>query len=378
MLLLRVYYWISLTAGAVFLVWAVFELVRLRTIVREVIIRKYGNLSLERVASNPVLRPGTYTWQSEAVLNPAALVLDGRTHLIYRSIGEDGVSRLGYASSPDGISFDYQLPYPVYLAQPPRKTPLSKRRYAPIMYPSGGSWGGCEDPRMVAIDDKIHITFNMFDGWDNIRVAHTSISKQSFLKKHFWELRPFQFLSPPKQRHKNWALFPEKINGKYAILHSVSPSIEIEYRDSIDAIGTDEPFISSWEGSRDSVSVRKGFWDNRVRSAGPPPLKTEHGWLLFYHANDAAEAYRYKLGAMLLDPSDPTRILYRSSAPILEPDAAYENDGKPGIVYACGATIQNDMINVYYGGADKVICVAFAKLAPFLADLMTKEHQITE
>src|ERR1019366_5346195 len=63
-------------------------------------------LLLLRSPHNPILRPGTNPWTAEAVLNPAAAVLGGRTHLIYRAIGMDGVSRLGYASSPDGITFD--------------------------------------------------------------------------------------------------------------------------------------------------------------------------------------------------------------------------------------------------------------------------------
>ncbi|MBI2025351.1 hypothetical protein HYT04_00990, partial [Candidatus Kaiserbacteria bacterium] len=89
-----------------------------------------------------------------------------------------------------------------------------------------------------------------------------------------------------------------------------------------------------------------------------------------YHANDAAEGHRYKLGAMLLDQSDPTRILYRAAAPVLVPDEHYENHGKPGIVYACGAVVRDGNLFVYYGGADKVICVATAPLAPFLNALI--------
>jgi predicted GH43/DUF377 family glycosyl hydrolase len=62
---------------------------------------------------------------------------------------------------------------------------------------------------------------------------------------------------------------------------------------------------------------RKNYWDNRIRGAGPPPIKTDLGWLLLYHANDVYDPHRYKLGAMLLDLKDPTKVLYRSSTPIL-------------------------------------------------------------
>lgn len=348
-------------------------------------------LLLVRSIHNPILKPGTNPWTAEAVMNPAAAVLGGRTHLIYRAIGTDGVSRLGYASSPDGITFDKRLTYPVYVAQKPRnlpghathRRPGEDKRYSPILYPSGGSWGGCEDPRMVVIDGRVYVTFNMFDGWDFIRVAAISIAEEDFLSGQFWKWDGPHLLSEPKQVHKNWVIFPEKINGKYAILHSVVPKIDIAYRDSIEDIGTAEPFITSWAGSRSDLPAREDAWDSFIRGAGPPPIRTDKGWLLLYHAIDEHDPGRYKLGAMLLDLNDPTNILYRSAAPILSPDESYENHGKPGIVYACGAVVRpsttlvtGDTLYVYYGGADKVICVATTKLEMFI-DALVKGNQPT-
>ncbi|MDP2655493.1 MAG: hypothetical protein Q8P17_03090 [bacterium] len=329
------------------------------------------HLLLTRSLHNPILRPGTTPWTAEAVMNPAAAVISGRTHLIYRAIGMDGVSRLGYASSLDGIVFDKRLPYPAYVAQKPRSLPGHAQRYSPILYPSGGSWGGCEDPRMVVIEGRVYVTFNMFDGWDFIRVAAISIAENDFLAEQFWKWDGPHVLSRPGELHKNWVLFPEKINGKYAILHSVAPDVEVAYRDSIEDIGMTEPFIKSWVGSRDSLPARENSWDTYVRGAGPPPVRTPQGWLLLYHAIDKRDPGRYKLGAMLLDINDPTKVLHRSVAPVLAPDEHYENHGKPGIVYACGAVVRDGTLFIYYGGADKVICVATASLTPFLAALVT-------
>ena len=330
-------------------------------------------LLLDKSSHNPILRPGTTPWTAEAVLNPAAAVLGGRTHLIYRAIGMDGVSRLGYASSPDGVVFDKRLPYPIYVAQKPRNLPGHARRYSPVLYPSGGSWGGCEDPRMVVIEGRVYVTFNMFDGWDYIRVAEISISEEDFMSGQFWRWDGPHILSKPGERHKNWVLFPEKIHGKYAILHSIAPEIEIAYRDSIEDIGTEEPFIESWVGSRDSLPPRDA-WDSYVRGAGAPPLRTSRGWLLFYHAIDAKDPGRYKLGAMLLDLTDPTRVLHRSAGPVLAPDEAYENHGKPGIVYACGAVVRDGTLFVYYGGADKIVAVATAPLEAFIDVLVAGQQ----
>ncbi|MHB1770085.1 MAG: glycoside hydrolase family 130 protein [Minisyncoccota bacterium] len=330
-------------------------------------------LLLAKSARNPILAPGGSPWTAEAVMNPAAVVLEGRTHLIYRAIGADGVSRLGYASSAEGIVFDTRLPYPAYVAQNPRNFP-GQRRYSPVLYPSGGSWGGCEDPRAVVLGDRVYITFNMFDGWDFIRVAALSIARDDFIAHRFETWDGPYILSRPGERQKNWVLFPEKIRGKFAILHSITPDIEIAYRDSIEAIGTEEPFIESWVGARDGLPARENTWDSFIRSAGPPPLKTDRGWLLFYHAIDEHDPGRYKLGALLLDADDPTKVLHRATAPILSPDEQYENRGKPGIVYACGAVVRDGTLFVYYGGADKVVCVATAPLDSFLATLAEGNH----
>lgn len=327
-------------------------------------------LSLAKSVHNPILKPGTHPWTAEAVLNPAAAVIGGRTHLIYRAIGMDGVSRLGYASSPNGIVFDTRLPYPAYVARSPRTPVAHMRRYSLVIYPSGGSWGGCEDPRMVVIQGRVYVTFNMFDGWDFIRVAAISIAENDFIAERFGQWEGPYVLSRAGERHKNWVLFPEKIGGRFAILHSIAPTIEIAYRDSIEAIGTDEPYIESWVGSRDGLPAREDVWDSFIRSAGPPPVRTDRGWLLFYHAIDERDPGRYKLGAMLLDLVDPTKVLYRAAVPILSPDEPYENNGKPGIIYACGACVRDGTLFIYYGGADKVIAVATAPLNSFLNTLI--------
>ena len=328
-------------------------------------------LFLKKSTNNPILKPGGHPWTAEAVLNPAAAIIGDRTHLVYRAIGGDGVSRLGYASSPDGIVFDERLPHPIYAALNPGGIPREERRYSPVMYPSGGSWGGCEDPRMVVIEGRVYVTFNMFDNW-RLRVGAISISKKDFLAKRFGEWEGPIVISHG-DREKNWTLFPEKFRGKFAVLHGIIDDdenrVRIAYVDDLRTLAQETFETVDPQKTQD----RPIAWHVHVRSAGPPPLKTDRGWLVLYHANDATEGHRYKLGAMLLDLSDPTKILCRAAAPILSPDEQYENEGKPGIVYACGAVVQNDILYVYYGGADKVVCVATALLNDFLDALVSGE-----
>ncbi len=321
-------------------------------------------LNLLRSTYNPILKPGTHPWTAEAVMNPAAVVINNRTHLVYRAVGGDGVSRFGYASSLDGILFDDILPYPVYAAVSPSGLPNSRRIYSPVMYPSGGSWGGAEDPRMVVIDGRVYVTFNMFDNW-TLRIGMISMSEKDFIAKNFGAWDGPTILSNG-QREKNWMLFPEKINGKFAVLHGIidpdENRVRIEYTDDLKTLAQKK--VDTIDPQ--TVPDKKISWHVHVRSAGPPPIKTNKGWLVLYHAHSEGEGDRYKLGAMLLDLNDPTKVLCRATTPILSPDAQYENDGKPGIVYAGGAVIRDKKLYVYYGGADKVVCVATATLNAFL------------
>ena len=124
-------------------------------------------------------------------------------------------------------------------------------------------------------------------------------------------------------------------------------------------------------------SVHRGspLWETRnrsIRGVGPAPLKTKYGWLVLYHKMERHDSHRYKLWAMILDLEDPTKILHNSNQPILEPDLWYENEGyKFGVVYSCGSAIKDGQLFVYYGGADKVSCVATANLDKFLKELMS-------
>ena len=117
---------------------------------------KPPHATLARLASNPILSPlPEHWWESVAVFNPAAVYDGGRVHLFYRAMGGDGVSRIGYASSPDGIHFDERLEHPVYdwgtgfAAPSPALRGYRPLSYNTDQYASGGGWGGCEDPRVV-------------------------------------------------------------------------------------------------------------------------------------------------------------------------------------------------------------------------------------
>jgi predicted GH43/DUF377 family glycosyl hydrolase len=316
---------------------------------------------LTKSLQNPIMSPRSYSWESKATFNPTAFKGEDKIHIIYRAVGEDDSSVLGYAYTYDGLNIDGRPSYHIY------KRYFNYNENVPkIDYISGGGWsGGCEDPRIVLIDDTIYMIFTAFDGWGSVRLALTSISYTDFIKKK-WNWKKAVMISPPGEINKNWVLFPERINGKYAILHSFYPEILINYFDSLDELDG-KNFIKS--NNTRPVDLNR-TWDSWFRGVGPSPIKTKDGWLILYHAMDHKKPDRYRMGAILLDLKDPTKILYRSNTPILEPEEDYENNGhKWGVVYSCGAIVQKGELIVYYGGADKFVCVASMNLKELINDL---------
>jgi len=103
--------------------------------------------------------------------------------------------------------------------------------------------------------------------------------------------------------------------------------------------------------------------------AGPPPIKTDKGWLLIYHGVDYEMTYR--AGVALLDLEKPWNLISKTSKPVLEPEMSYERCGDvPNVVFPTGAVIIGERLLVFYGGADKVCCMAYARLDELLGDLL--------
>ena len=331
------------------------------------------DIALNKNKKNPIIEPReNISWETNGTFNPAAIYLDNKVHLIYRAIGRDNMSVFGHAVSKDGINFLNRNKKPVYTPKQSFEFTKQNEQKPSLRYPymSGGGWGGwggCEDPRLSAIDDRIFMTYTAFNGKDAPGVAITSIKKDDFLNRK-WNWDKAHLISEPGKIQKNWSVFPEKINNKYAIIHSISPDILIDYFDELDS----EKVIIKSHYSKEANNLK---WESYLRGVASPPIKTAKGWILFYHAMDRKNPDLYKAGVMLLDLDDPTKIIGRSSKPILEPCEFYENNGKFGVIYICGSILKNDNVYIYYGGADKVSCVATVKLDDILECLLPEKKQ---
>lgn len=317
---------------------------RLDALLPHVARRKRSAVSFARAKENPILAPlPDHAWESKLVFNPAALYANGKVHLIYRAMSADNTSVFGYASSKDGIHIDTRLPEPVYA---PRESFEQKLQ-------PGNS--GCEDPRLTKIGDRVYMCYTAFDGKNPPRVALSSILYKDFINKR-WRWKSPVLLSPPGYDDKDACIFPQKVNGKYLILHRIGNTIDLSWSKTLDFDG------KTWLEERKWLTPRFDSWDSEKVGIAAPPIKTKHGWVLLYHGV-SKEDRTYRVGAALLDLKDPTRILARTGEPLLEPETPYEKEGMiRNVVFPCGAVLKQNNIFLYYGGADTVVGVATIKI----------------
>src|SRR3989344_104476 len=157
--------------------------------------------ALKRHVGNPIITPRSHhEWESVATFNPAAVHLNSKVHILYRAVGQDGISVTGYASSRDGVNIDERLPYPVYV--PTSSFDLPTGDPGAERYPSfsGGGFGGCEDPRLTEVGGRVYMTYTAFDGRHPPGVALTSISTDDFLAQR-WRWKKPTLISPRGEQH---------------------------------------------------------------------------------------------------------------------------------------------------------------------------------
>jgi predicted GH43/DUF377 family glycosyl hydrolase len=118
------------------------------------------------------------------------------------------------------------------------------------------------------------------------------------------------------------------------------------------------------------IGPRINTWDSAKVGISAPPVKTKYGWLLLYHGVSKSHN-TYRIGCVLLDLKDPAIVLARSTEPIFEPEEQYEKNGiVNNVVFPCGMVVKNELLYIYYGGADRVVGVATMELGVILKALM--------
>jgi len=282
----------------------------------------------KRYAGNPVLKPNPFhDWEALNVFNAAIVYHNGLFHMLYRAQGCDYVSYIGYAVSEDGYNWS--------------------RLDKPVLCPANEfETRGVEDPRITMFDGKFYMTYTAYSP---IGVRVSMAESENLIT---WKRLGILI---PDENNKDTALFPQKIGGRYCLLHRREPDIWLAYSDD----------LLHWTDHEKIMGPVANTWEHTKIGISGPPMLTEQGWLLIYHGVDQGKVYRQ--GVALLDLANPAKVKGRCGMPILEPDEPWEIKGDvPNVVFSCGQAIKEGVVYLYYGGADRVMAVATAPLEDLL------------
>lgn len=208
----------------------------------------------------------------------------------------------------------------------------------PFLYPFNQyQTFGIEDARCTQMGDTYYINYTS--------VSEMGVCDSLVSTKDFKSFEDKGNIFAPE--NKDVLIFPEKVNGLYYGLH----------RPSLKSIGNYDiwiatsPDLKHWGDHKHLAGIRENSWDNGRVGGGLVPIKTTKGWLEIYHG--ATEEHRYCMGALLLDLDDPSKVLARTKRPIMEPEMEYEKNGFFGeVIFGCGAIVNEDTIQMYYGVSD--------------------------
>ncbi|UCC21608.1 MAG: glycosidase [Planctomycetota bacterium] len=296
-----------------------------------------------RSEHNPIISPLDLPFPGAAVLNPGATEDDGEVVLLLRVEDHAGCSNIHTARSKDGVT-DWKIE-----SEPILRYGEKDWRYE--------QWG-CEDARVthLAEEKRWYITYTAYSA----NGAAVALARSDDLV----EVERIGLIFSPN--NKDAVLFPKKIDNRWAVLHRP------------DAGGMEHiwsaysPDLVHW-GEPHCVLPELGgaAWDGAKVGAGPPPVLTEHGWLLIYHGvKGYGGQLVYRAGVALLDKDKPHKVIARCPKWIFQAEAPYELSGlTPNVVFPTGLLIREDELWMYYGAADTYTCLATAKLSEIMAIL---------
>jgi predicted GH43/DUF377 family glycosyl hydrolase len=298
----------------------------------------------ERSPRNPILSAAEWPYPVNVVFNPGAAVVDGETVLLARVETLTGVSHLTVARSANGVdgwSIDAE----------------------PLLAPAAGveseQWG-FEDPRTVWVPE--------LDRWVITCTSYGPAGPAVYLAttRDFRTVERHGIVKQPED--KNAALLPERIAGNWILFHRPMTAFGGLRGEIFLSRSTD---LHSWNAPEQVLQPRRGAWWDSLRiGIGPPPLRTERGWLVIYHGvKETVAGAIYRVGLALVELDEPTRVLGRAAAWVFGPQEPYERQGDvPNAIFPCGLVHDETSgeIRLYYGAADTSICLATARLDDLL------------
>ncbi len=332
-----------------------------------------------------ILEKTDLEFENKVVLNPACIQVDDITHMFYRAVNQNDISSIGYCQLADNK--------------------VVKRLKEPVLFPEYDyEKQGVEDPRITYLDGVYYLFYTAYDG-NNALIAY-AISRDlvHFVKQglispriSYDEAEDIFRGSGIRERYtlfemfykerggkdillfeKDACLFPKKINNKFALLHRVLPGIQIIYFDNFSDLTLDR-WRDYFKNLGDFIVIDPLFWFESYKvGGGCPPIETEDGWLIIYHAvDDTPLGEIYHATAALLDRKNPLKVLGRLSEPLFSPKVSWEKSGVvDNVVFPTGAVVRGKRLYIYYGAADMVIAAKSVDLSELLIELKKNPQKL--
>ncbi len=328
-----------------------------------------------------ILEHTNFSFENDAVLNPAVFQEGNTVHLFYRAVKKGNYSSIGYCKLDGPLN-------------------VIERNNKPVISPNFDYEShGVEDPRITKIDELYYLSYTAYDGINALGALATSSDLKYFERKGIItpiiSYKAFKRLADcntelnikyhryhnhisenndVKQKFlwdKNLIFFPRRINEKIFFLHRIRPDIQLASVNEIEELGK-----AYWENYllhlHDHILLSSKY-EHEISyvGGGCPPIETEAGWLLIYHGvHDTKSGYVYTACAALLDLQDPHIELARLPYPLFKPELDWELTGEVNnVVFPTGRSLFNDTLYIYYGAADKRIAVASLSLKTLINEL---------
>lgn len=333
-----------------------------------------------------LLRKTGNGFENEGVLNPACYQEGDKVHMYYRAVREGNYSSLGYCLLDGPLKVEERWDKPVII---PEKNYESQ---------------GVEDPRIVKLEEKYYLTYSAYDNTNVFGALAVSSDLKVFYKKglitpkltyrqykhlieccnclnekYLFHYKIFKQhgLGPEVAKKlfvwdKNVIFFPEKIDGKFTFFHRIHPGIQLVQVDNLKQLtpsfwkdymmNLSDHIVMDPEYSHESSHI----------GGGCPPVKTDKGWLIIYHAaEDHPHGYIYHAAAALLDLKNPLKVIGRLKKPLISPSYKWEKEGVVNnIIFPSGTAIFDERLYIYYGAADEHVAVASVDINELLEELI--------
>ncbi len=326
----------------------------------------------------------TLGFENEGVLNPATIRVGDNVHLFYRAVSKGNYSSIGYCKLKGPLE-------------------IEERCNIPVIFPQGASEShGIEDPRIVKIDDTYYLTYTAYDGVNALGALATSTDLIHFEKQGLIvpeiTYKDFQHLAgckedinekygryndhspyhskPNKQIllwDKNVIFFPRRINNQLYFLHRIKPDIQIVSINNLEELNKEfwENYFLHFE--ENIVLTPSHEHEISYIGGGCPPVETEKGWLLIYHAvHDTTTGYVYSASVALLDLENPRKEIARLPYPLFAPEHDWELKGEVNnVCFPSGTALFDDTLYIYYGAADEHVATVSVSLSELLTELLS-------